>query len=219
MKSGPIMAAIFLLTGYPACAHRLDEYLQGALISIEKNRVHVEITLTPGIAVYRYVLAGIDTDADGVISQAEQRAYAGRVLRDAYLAIDGHPLTPRMVSARFPTIEDMKEGIGQIKIEFDAGLPREGQHRRLTFENHHQDRIAAYQVNCLVPRDPDIRVIAQNRNYSQSVYELDYSQAGVASEPLAKGMLGAAALLLFARVLWIWRKRDYRVAAASRAFR
>ena len=59
-------------------------------------------------------------------------------------------------------------------------------------------------MNCLVPRDPDIRILAQNRNYSQSVYELDYVQTGVRQEALASSWwpgnragLGAVALLLF----------------------
>ena len=32
-------------------------------------------------------------------------------------------------------------------------------------------------ANCLVPSDPSIRVIAQDRNVNQSFYQLDYSQA------------------------------------------
>ena len=70
-------------------------------------------------------------------------------------------------------------------------------------ENRHESRIAAYQVNCLVPRDPDIRIVAQNRNYSQSHYELDYVQTGVRAAPIAFSWpgapkwLGTGALLLF----------------------
>jgi hypothetical protein len=71
-----------------------------------------------------------------------------------------------------------KEGLGEIQIEFSATLPRGGPNRRLVLENRHQRRIAAYLVNCLVPRDPDIRIVAQDRNEQQSVYRLDYVQAG-----------------------------------------
>ncbi len=95
------------------------------------------------------MLAGIDSDADGVISPAEQHAYAERVLRDLSLAIDGQHLTPRLASAEFPALDDMKEGRGEIRIEFTADLPPDGPKRRLTLENHHQSSIAAYQVNCL----------------------------------------------------------------------
>jgi hypothetical protein len=209
-----LAALILLLTGTPALSHRLDEYLQGTILSVGKNRLQAQMTLTPGVAVYPIVLAGIDTDADGVISETEQRAYADRVLRDLSLTIDGHRLTPRLVSMEFPAIEEIKKGRGEIRIEFDADLPRNGSNRTLTLENHHQNRIAAYQVNCLVPSDPDIRIVAQNRNYWQSHYELEYVQAGVRSDPLSlawwsgdRGWLVTVALLLFVRFAFLWRQR------------
>jgi len=87
-----LTAAILLLATTPAFAHRLDEYLQATLISVEKDRIQVEIRLTPGIAVLPIVLAKIDADGDGIISQAEQRAYAQRILQDLPLSIDGDPL-------------------------------------------------------------------------------------------------------------------------------
>ena len=214
MKGKLAAALILLLAGTTAPAHRLDEYLESTIVSVEKSRLQAEMTLTPGVAVYPLVVAAIDTDADGVISKTEERAYAGRVLRDLSLTIDGHGLMPHLVSVKFPEIGEMKEGRGQIEIEFAADLPGYRSNRRLTIENHHQSRIAAYQVNCLVPRDPEIRIVAQNRNYSQSVYELDYVQSGVRSGPLPAawwagdgGWLGAAALLLAARMAWLWRRR------------
>ena len=205
--------AIFFLLGAPASAHRLDEYLQATLISVEKSRVHAQIRLTPGVSVFAIVLASIDTNADGVISETERRAYAERVLRDLSLSIDGAWLRPQLVSTRFPSIQEMKEGGGEIQIEFDANLPRSSSNRRLIFENHHLSGIAAYLVNCLVPRDPDIRVVAQSRNYTQSFYKLEYVQAGVPSEMLSfgwwsggRGWLGIIALLLLVRLaLLLWQ--------------
>jgi hypothetical protein len=210
-----LAAAILLLAGTPGLAHRLDEYLQGTIVSIEKNRLQAQMTLTPGVAVYPIVLAAIDTDADGVISSTEQRAYAEQVLRDLSLAIDGHRLTPRLVSMEFPGTDEMKEGRGEVRIEFTADLPGGGSFRTLTLENRHQSRIAAYQVNCLVPRDPDIRIVAQNRNYLQSHYELQYAQSRTLVGPLSlawwsgdRTWLGSIALLLVARFAFLWRRRS-----------
>jgi hypothetical protein len=206
-------AAILLSIGTPASAHRLDEYLEATLISVEKNRVQVQIRLTPGVAVFPMVLAIIDTNADGVISESEQRVYAERVVRDLSVTVDGDRLRPRLASTKFPGTDEMKEGRGEIQLEFSADLPRNSPNRRLIFENHHLSRIAAYLVNCLVPRDPDIRFIAQNRNDSQSHYQLDYVEAGVRSDALslawwsgARGWLGTAALLLLARTALLWRR-------------
>lgn len=212
--------AILLLAGAPASAHRLDEYLQATTISVEKDRVQAQIRLTPGVAVFPIVLAGIDTDGDGVISEAEQRAYAERVLGDLSLTTDGDRLQLRLVSLKFAKIEEMKEGSGEIQLEFDADVSSGGPNRRLIFENQHQNRIAAYLVNCLVPLDPDIRITAQNRNYQQSFYQLDYMQSDVRSGPQpsawwssSRGWLGAAALVLFAGFAFVWR----RARAASDA--
>ena len=161
----------------PASAHRLDEYLQAILIAVEKDQVQASMRLVPGVAVFPVVLAGIDTNSDGVISKSEQQEYALRVLRDLSLSIDGASLSPRLVSVNFPTVEAMEEGLGEIQIKFSADLPAGGSHRKLVIQDHHQSRISAYLVNCLVPRDPDIRVTGQNRNVDQSFYELDYAQA------------------------------------------
>jgi hypothetical protein len=170
--------------------------------------------LTPGVAVFRAVFAKMDTDADGTLSEAEQRAYIERVLRDLSLTVDGERLPLRLVSWKFGTIEEMKAGRGDIELEISADVPRRSRSRRLIFENHHQSRIAAYLVNCLVPRDPDIQVTAQRRNYLQSRYELDYAQAGVRSGALpfagrsgVQGALGAVSLLLLTPLAWRWRRR------------
>src|SRR5947209_14779733 len=97
------LAAVILVSfGAPASAHRLDEYLQATLIAVEEHRVQASMRLIPGVAVSSNVLAVIDTNRDGVISQPEQQAYAEHVLRDLSLSIDGHRLTPRLASVRFP---------------------------------------------------------------------------------------------------------------------
>src|ERR1700722_18402040 len=207
-----VAPAVLLFLGGSASAHRLDEYLQATLISVEDDRVEAEMRLTPGVVVSDFVLRTIDTNADGAISETERRAYAERVLRDISLRIDGHVLRPRLISVEFPGVEEMKEGLGEIQIAFIADLPPNGPERRLIFENHHQRQIAAYLVNCLVPRDRDIRIVAQNRNEQQSFYQLDYVQAGVPSSTLLRGWqdergwLGMAALILFARLALVWRR-------------
>jgi hypothetical protein len=208
-----VAISILLFLGVSASAHRLDEYLQATIVSVEKDRVQASMRLVPGVAVSDFVLKTIDANADGVISQTEQRAYAERVLRDVSLSIDGDILRPRLISMEFPGIEEVKEGLGEIRIEFSADLPRNGPNRRLTFENHHQRGIAAYLVNCLVPLDRDITVVAQNRNEQQSFYQLDYVQAGVTSSTLLpgwqdeRGWLGLAGLFLLARFAFQWRRR------------
>ena len=65
-----------------------------------------------------------------------------------------------------------------------------------------------YLVNCLAPRDPSIRLVAQNRNYSQSIYQLDYVQGRVSLAPFRfTAWLGALAVVWSMRFTSMWRKR------------
>jgi len=210
-------SAILLCAGVPGFAHRLDEYLQATMLRVEKDYVEAEIHLTPGVAVFPAVLASIDADGDGVISQTEQSGYAERVLRDLSLTVDGNPLRLKLVSAKFAETGDMKNGLGEIELQFRAELPAGGPKRRLVFQNHHQSGMSAYLVNSLVPRDRDIRLMAQDRNQDQSVYVLDYVQTGVRSGVRSfewwsgYGVwTGGAALLLLARLAWLWRSGAWR---------
>lgn len=176
------------------------------------------------MAVFRQLIAQMDTDADGTISEKEQRAYAERVLRDLSLSADGRYLTPQLLSIRFPPMDEMEKGSGEIQLDFSATLPPGGRNRRITFENHHQRGISAYQVNCLVPRDPGMRVTTQSRNYTQSFYQLEYEQTDVRLDPQSSaawptevGWLGAAILLLLSRAILRRRQRPSATATATHA--
>ena len=190
-----------LLLGHLGFAHRLDEYLQSTLVSVEKGRAELEVRLTPGVAIVPMVLAEIDRNGDGVMSEAEQREYADRVVRDLVVTAGGERLTPRLVSAKFPTIDEMKDGSGEIQIELETVLRSDVRNRSLTFENGHMRQISAYLANALVPSDPSVRITAQDRNSSQSVYRLDYVVAGTGSDWAVWGCFGALGLLLLGRIV------------------
>jgi hydrogenase/urease accessory protein HupE len=191
MKTRSALAVIVVLSSVaPAFAHQVDEYLQATTIAVEKGRLALQLRLTPGIEVAQKALATIDSNGDGAISDAEQRAYIERVGRDLSLTIDGTALPLRLVSSSFPDVEGLTKGLSNILLEFEADAPPGGSTRRLTFENHHESAIAAYLVNCLRPRDPDVHIVAQNRNYSQSSYQLDFTlgEASQAQQAAPSGL-------------------------------
>jgi hydrogenase/urease accessory protein HupE len=183
-----LCAVMFLSVATPALAHRLDEYLQATTFVVDGDHVEVQMRLTPGVEVFDRMLGAIDANGDGVISEPEQQAYAQHVSRDLSLKIDGYLLELRLVSSTFPKLEEMKEGLGDILLNFRAALRQGGLNRRLTFENHHLNAISVYLVNCLVPSDTSIHVTSQGRNYDQSIYQLDFSQTGVRSPPPPSGL-------------------------------
>ena len=72
-----------------ASAHRLDEYLQATRISVELDCIKTEIDLTPGAALADDVIAMINRDHDGDISQSERASYVRSVVESLSVEIDG----------------------------------------------------------------------------------------------------------------------------------
>jgi len=184
MKTKLLIIVTAVSLAAPAFAHRLDEYLQAIIVSIEQGHMRASMRLIPGVSVSTAVIAAIDVNGDGVLSEAEQHIYAQKVLRDLSLSVDGHTLNPRLSSVSFPAPEDMKEGTGEIHIDFAADLPAGGSHRTLVIQNHHEPRMSVYLMNCLVPQDRAIQIIAQNRNQNQSYYRVEYMRSGSGPEAL-----------------------------------
>jgi hydrogenase/urease accessory protein HupE len=189
-----LLAALIAWFATPAWAHRLDEYLQATKISIQKDRLTLQIRLTPGISVAAKVIADIGVNGDGEISESEQRAYAERVRDDLALSLDGAPLQLELVSFSFPGIDEMKAGVGETALQFEAKLPAGSSSlRKLIFENHHESAIAAYLVNALLPSDPNIRITSQERNYDQSVYQMQFT-SGRDAAPAVPGTAAPSGL-------------------------
>jgi len=175
-KLAAISALISLATPV-LFAHRIDEYLQAIIVSAGPKDLQASMRLIPGVAVSNSVIAAIDSNGDGVFSASEQRAYAQKVLHDLALSVDGESLTPRLADVSFPSAAEMKEGLGEIRITFVADLPSRRGQRALVIENHHEPRMSVYLMNCLVPQESSIRIVAQNRNENQSYYRVDYMQS------------------------------------------
>jgi HupE/UreJ protein len=178
-----VTAVVLLLNPGAVVPHRLDEYLQATIFSIDADHIQGSMRLVPGVAVASAIISGIDTDHDGLFSDAEQQAYAQGVLRDLALSADGTQLKLNLVSVEFPAIEQIEQGIGDIHINFSADLPAHAANRHLVFENRHRPAISVYLVNSLVPSDKNIQITAQSRNENQSSYQLDFVQTETTAAP------------------------------------
>src|SRR5215475_3976813 len=86
-----------------AWAHRIDEYLQAARLAIAADRVTLQMDLTPGVDVAPLIFALINTNHDGMISQAEGRAYTSQLIKEIVLDLDGHRQRLSLVRAQFPS--------------------------------------------------------------------------------------------------------------------
>ena len=193
MKRGLIAAVLLGLLCVPAWAHRLDEYLQATILSIEPGSVQATIRLVPGVAVAPAVIASIDSDQNGVLSSEEQHRYAEAVLADLRIEEDGRRLPPHLMSATFPAAELMKQGTGEIELTFSAALAAARGEHQLRFENHHQSGISVYLVNSLVPQNKGLSLGAQTRNQDQSIYNVTLTEvSGAPSQGFPWSGFGAA---------------------------
>ena len=116
---------IGVLLVFPASAapYQLDEFLQATRVALARDRVVLEIDLTPGVSVAPRVFALIDTDRDRQISAAEGRAYAQQVLEDVVLRLDDERRRLTLVRADFPSLGEMSAGLGTIHLEARSDAP------------------------------------------------------------------------------------------------
>lgn len=174
MRAIAVATVLALTPQAPAFAHEVDEYVQSALISLERDHLDVQIRLAPGADVFSQVFTRIDTNADTVVSDDEKQAYARSVLRDLTISMNGQRLAAQIISTEFPSVALMKEGLGEIQLSLRMPLAKRAAHEKFVLENHHQRAISAYLVNCLKPTDPSLRIVSQRRSTDQSRYELEY---------------------------------------------
>jgi hypothetical protein len=183
MKLRIVFAALLcsLIAEKTAYAHRIDEYLQATLLSVQKDRVQASMRLIPGVLVASAIIDGVDTNHDGVFSEEEERAYAHQVLGDLLIEVDGNAAHVTLGPWSFPQASQLRDGLGEIHIDYLIDLPPGGPDRVLTLVNRHHRENSVYLVNVITPEDDTIRIVGQKRNQQQSNYELDFQQTTFAA--------------------------------------
>jgi hypothetical protein len=168
-------AAVAVLLSIDGQAHSLDEYVQAARLSLVRERVALELDLTPGVAVASEIITTIDRDADAAISSEEARAYGQAVMSDVRLTVDGRAVDVRLERVEVPSAADLRAGLGTVSVRASADIDRLGAGRHsLKFQNNHHPDRAAYLINALAPDDPAIRVISQRRDPIQREGRIEY---------------------------------------------
>jgi hypothetical protein len=193
-------AAFLLVMSASLSAHRLDEYLQAARVSLEHTRVALEIDLTPGASVADGIIALIDRDGDSKISPLEAESYGRDVLGDIVLELDGRPVALTLSHVEVPSMDEMRHGLGAIQLRA-GGSVEDGWNRRreLHFRNNHEAGSSVYLVNALIPGDADVRVIGQTRDEKQRDVRIEFSITPQWPKHLYWPVLGALALLFVLR--------------------
>ena len=180
-----LVVVFALAAGAVLSAHRRDEYLQAARLTVDPARVGVELDMTPGIAVADAVIAAIDRDRDGRFSAGEKRAYVGEVSAALRLAIDGRRLPLDLTATSFADPDALRRGEGTIRLDASGVLPRlaAGSHR-LEFHNGYRGDISVYLANALVPLSDRVAIAAQARDADQRALTIDYDLRNGDAAPL-----------------------------------
>ena len=160
-------------------AHRRDEYLQAARLDLSPDRIELQLDLTPGMALAGRVIAEMDRDRDGVVSDGEARTYADAVQRETRLEIDGLPLRLHLTDSRPAAISAMNDGVGTFQMRWTAALPAltPGAHH-VRFTNTHHPDIGVYLANVLVPSSDRVVVTGQDRDTDQRTLTVSYELRG-----------------------------------------
>lgn len=198
---------VVALSPRPAAAHRLDEYLQATRIEIGRERVSLEIDLTPGATIAAEAGGWIDANGDGRFDPEEADAYAREVLAAVSLTLDAGGVALTLDGVRMPTLDEMRLGAGTIRLRASGMLPatRSGRHQ-LTFVNTHRRESSVYLANVLIPDDRRIAIVAQHHERDQHGLAIEYELAAAARWTRAMWLAGGTAgLLLLAAV----RRRMY----------
>jgi hypothetical protein len=207
---------IILLVPMTVDAHRLDEYLQAARVAIERDRVVVDVDLTPGIRIARQVTGWIDVNGDGEISLTESLAYGREVVGSLVLSVDGATTPLSVLETQAPAIADMAIGVGTLRVRASAAIASRatGRHQ-LTVVNTHHLESSVYLANALVPSDKGIEIVCQRRSPDQHSLTIEY-EVGTSAFRARVLWLGAAVTLLGAR-LWSCRRLGHLRPAPARA--
>ena len=171
-------AVILFVLAMPATsvAHRLDEYLQAARLSLARNQITLEVDMTPGVNVAPAIAALIDRDRDGAISRDEAGAYGQSVLQEVVLELDGRPIPLTLTRVEIPSRDEMHDGMGTIQLRASnrSEYVAAGRHH-LHFRNDHQPGGSVYLVNALMPDDGGVAVLSQARDPRQQSIRIEYA--------------------------------------------
>ena len=191
--------ALVLAIPAPAAAHRLDEYLQASRVLLERDRLLIEIDLTPGASAAPAVIAAIDRDQDGTISPAEAKAYGLAVLEDVTVTLDARAMALSLQRIEIPSLDEIGEGMGTVRLEAigTAGAIAPGRHA-LDFRNQHRADTSVYLVNALLSPDGTATVLSQQRDSRQSTAHIEYDVARTATPIVWVSVAGVALLGLAA---------------------
>ncbi|MDX2005211.1 MAG: hypothetical protein SFU83_08040 [Meiothermus sp.] len=209
-----LLLTLALLGGW-AVAHPIDELVQASYLSLSPDALELELNLTPGAQVAAPMMQLVDTDRDGLLTQAEVERYAANVLSELRLSVDGRAVNLELARVTKPQTSAFVAGGGTVQIIARAALPGGAGRHVLEFENLHAPVKSGYLSNGFAQSD-SIQLFSQTRNDDQSAYRLEYGRAS-GGGGYATYLALALALAIGMTASGVWWTRRRRVGEVSRA--
>ena len=159
---------VVLALATPVQAHRTEGLLQSSLVEVLPTQVGVEVTLVPGMDIAPKIVALLDHDHDGVISELESNAWSELFMAKQSVTVDGQSLPLKLQSVRASPLGEITNGHAQIVVHYTAEL---GQlvrgARTIVCANRYEPMPCAFQCNGLVPKAPGVRFTSHRRDERQ----------------------------------------------------
>ena len=170
-----VAVGLMVATPVDLFAHRLDEYLQAARLTLSRQQVTIEVDMTPGVKLAAETAALLDRNGDGTISQTEAGEYGQTVLKEVVIELDGRAIPMTLARVEVPSRDEIDEGLGTIRLRAvgDTRFVVPGR-RLLHFRNDHRPQRSVYLANALVPEDASVRVVSQTRDARQQSVHIEY---------------------------------------------
>lgn len=170
-----LLLLVAWLAAASASAHRLDEYLQATMVVIEPSAVRLQLTLTPGVEVANDVLAQIDRNGDGVVSDKEAADYAEALRRNLVARLDDQNLELKLTHSKVPPPSELRSGTASIELDYTIPLQAmaAGGHK-LSLENRHLNGVSVYLLNAALPKSAKIKIKRQLRSEYQRTGEIEF---------------------------------------------
>lgn len=174
------LIAILLFTSLTVSAHPEDDFVQASYLTLTGEELLLDLDFRIGVEITSQVIATIDTDGDGIISELEASTYADQVTAALRLEINGQAIELTRLGMEFPSVAMLEDDLGIIQFHFSAPLPNTypGKYE-IIYENAFapEGLTNHYLVNGFVQRTAqnDIDITAQERDWEQQSITLTYT--------------------------------------------
>src|SRR5207244_3904117 len=88
--------------------------------------------------------------------------------------VDGRPAPVMLIRRRFPTLREMRGGVGIIHLSAQTAVPLAVGRHQVSYGNSFLPDLSVYLANALVPSDNRVHIEEQRRDFLQRSFTVDY---------------------------------------------